>query len=139
MLFRSGKPTVYGGSSTLGLVPETLLKQTEGLKLEEIEGVGEALTILTDDAARDLFSSTLGFTQVSVTTSAELKAAAVREHLYDVLKAAAKKTEGKSKKGPNPYQLFMKEELARLKKADPKLPHKEAFKKAAANWTKAKK
>jgi hypothetical protein len=34
-----GKPTVYGGSSTLGLVPETLLKQTEGLKLEEIEGV----------------------------------------------------------------------------------------------------
>merc|ERR1719440_2525388 len=29
---------------------------------EEIEAVGEALTILTDDAARDLFSSTLGFT-----------------------------------------------------------------------------
>ena len=34
-----GKPTVYGGSSNLGLVPETYLKDTEGMKLEEIEGV----------------------------------------------------------------------------------------------------
>ena len=39
-------------------------------------------------------------------------------------KAAPKKTGEKGKKGPNPYQLFMKEELARLKKADPKLAHK---------------
>ena len=34
-----GKPTVYGGSSNLGLVPETYLKDPEGMKLEEIEGV----------------------------------------------------------------------------------------------------
>ena len=31
------------------------------------------------------------------------------------------------------------DELAKIKKADPKLDHKEAFKKAAANWSKSKK
>ncbi len=31
----------------------------------------------------------------------------------------------------------MTTELAKLKKADPKLTHKEAFKKAAANWSTA--
>ena len=30
-------------------------------------------------------------------------------------------------------------ELARLKQSDPKLDHKEAFKQAAANWSKSKK
>jgi hypothetical protein len=40
-------------------------------------------------------------------------------------KTAAKKTcEAKSKKGPSPYDQFMKTELAKLKKADPKLTHK---------------
>ena len=40
-------------------------------------------------------------------------------------KTAAKKTgEAKSKKGPSPYNQFMKTELAKLKKADPKLAHK---------------
>ena len=33
-----------------------------------------------------------------------------------------------------PYNLYMKEELVRIKKADPSLVHKEAFKQAAANW-----
>ena len=47
----------------------------------------------------------------------------------------AKKTEGKSKKGASPYNVFMKEELAKIKKADPKLKHQDAFKKAAANWS----
>jgi hypothetical protein len=32
------------------------------------------------------------------------------------------------------YNLFLKEELARLKGADPSLEHKQAFKQAAANW-----
>ena len=53
-------------------------------------------------------------------------------------KTAAKKTgEAKSKKGASPYNEFMTTELAKLKKADPKLTHKEAFKKAAANWSTA--
>ncbi len=78
--------------------------------------------------------------------------------------AAAKGAEKKSKAGKSPYNKFMKEgntryysyilarqqnltpkiimmclaELARLKKADPKLNHKEAFKQAAANWSKNK-
>ena len=56
-------------------------------------------------------------------------------------KAAKKTTEKKvkAKKGPSAYNLFMKSELAKIKKADPKLDHKEAFKKAAANWSKSKK
>jgi hypothetical protein len=42
-------------------------------------------------------------------------------------KTAAKKTgEAKSKKGASPYNEFMKTELAKLKKADPKLTHKYA-------------
>eukprot|EP00292_Cryptomonas_paramecium_P027098 CAMPEP_0113714852 /NCGR_PEP_ID=MMETSP0038_2-20120614/32885_1 /TAXON_ID=2898 /ORGANISM="Cryptomonas paramecium" /LENGTH=61 /DNA_ID=CAMNT_0000641951 /DNA_START=12 /DNA_END=197 /DNA_ORIENTATION=- /assembly_acc=CAM_ASM_000170 len=50
----------------------------------------------------------------------------------------AKKTPTKSKAGKSPYNVFMKEELARLKKENPKLDHKEAFKQAAANWSKKK-
>ena len=49
-----------------------------------------------------------------------------------------KKTGEKSKKAGSPYNAFMKVELARLKKADPKLAHKDAFKQAAGNWTAAK-
>eukprot|EP00291_Cryptomonas_curvata_P009972 CAMPEP_0172187524 /NCGR_PEP_ID=MMETSP1050-20130122/21393_1 /TAXON_ID=233186 /ORGANISM="Cryptomonas curvata, Strain CCAP979/52" /LENGTH=131 /DNA_ID=CAMNT_0012861871 /DNA_START=81 /DNA_END=477 /DNA_ORIENTATION=- len=51
-------------------------------------------------------------------------------------KAAPKKAGGAKK--PTPYNAFMKEELARLKKDNPKLDHKEAFKQAAGNWTKNK-
>jgi hypothetical protein len=55
-------------------------------------------------------------------------------------KAAKKTTEKKSGvKKPSPYNLFMKEELAKIKKANPKMEHKEAFKKAAATWTAKKK
>jgi hypothetical protein len=37
---------------------------------------------------------------------------------------------------PGAYNNFMREELVRLKTADPTLGHKEAFKQAAANWGK---
>ena len=37
------------------------------------------------------------------------------------------------------YNLFMKTEIPKVKKANPKLSHKEAFKRAAANYTKEKK
>jgi hypothetical protein len=57
---------------------------------EELVAVGEALTILTGDEARDLFGSTLGFLQVKSTTlKLEDK---TRSHVVDVLKKAAKKS-----------------------------------------------
>eukprot|EP00960_Hanusia_phi_P055551 763001-Hanusia_phi.AAC.2 len=49
----------------------------------------------------------------------------------------SKKAE-KTKKGASPYNLFMKEELARVKKDNPDLDHKKAFKMAAENWSKQK-
>ena len=48
------------------------------------------------------------------------------------------KTE-KSKRPPTAYQIFMKEEIARLKDSHPKLEHKERFSMAAQNWSKQKK
>lgn len=39
---------------------------------------------------------------------------------------------------PSPYNTFMKDEIARVKKANPELGHKEAFKQAAANWKTSK-
>jgi len=45
----------------------------------------------------------------------------------------------KTKREPSAYNLFMKSELAKVKKADPKMDHKQAFAAAAANWTKSKK
>merc|ERR1719482_2516310 len=54
---------------------------------EEILAIGDALKILTEDSARDLFSSTLGFTQVKTKT----REAALRDQVSDVLKRAADK------------------------------------------------
>lgn len=43
-----------------------------------------------------------------------------------------------TKKSPakkiSPYNKFMKDELAKVKAANPGIAHKEAFKKAAQNW-----
>merc|ERR1719146_39382 len=55
---------------------------------EEILAIGDALKILTEDAARDLFSSTLGFTQVKTKT----REAALRDQVSDVLKRASDKS-----------------------------------------------
>merc|ERR1719160_1098603 len=54
---------------------------------EEILAIGDALKILTEDSARDLFSSTLGFTQVQTKT----REAALRDQVSDVLKRASDK------------------------------------------------
>jgi len=53
---------------------------------EELVAVGEALKMLTEDSARDLFSSTLGFVQLRELRSAK------RKHLVEALQKAAKKT-----------------------------------------------
>ena len=37
------------------------------------------------------------------------------------------------------YNLFMKTEISKVKKGNPKLSHKEALKRTAANYTKEKK
>jgi len=56
-------------------------------------------------------------------------------------KPAAKKSDKKEKapRAPSAYNLFMKSELAKVKKANPKMDHKEAFTTAAKNWSKNKK
>merc|ERR1719240_1406852 len=53
---------------------------------EELVAVGEALKMLTDDSARDLFSSTLGFVQLRELRSVK------RKQLVDALQKAAKKS-----------------------------------------------
>jgi histone H1/5 len=61
-----------------------------------------------------------------------------------IAKKPAAKKEKKEKKdkvprAPSAYNLFMKSELAKIKKANPKMEHKEAFTKAAKNWSANKK
>ncbi|KAJ3162460.1 hypothetical protein HDU86_004942 [Geranomyces michiganensis] len=50
--------------------------------------------------------------------------------------AATKKktTPGGAKRGASAYNQFMKTELVRVKKSEPELAHKDAFRKAASNW-----
>merc|ERR1719487_932666 len=55
----------------------------------EIAAVGEAIAILTEDDARDTFSSTLGFVQVNAVLNVNKKA---RREAVAMLKAAAKKS-----------------------------------------------
>ena len=62
-------------------------------------------------------------------------------------RAAAKKgvtvprTKSKStvKRTPSAYNKYMKKELARLKKAHPRMTHQSRFKKAAKSWKGSKK
>merc|ERR1719399_744145 len=70
-------------------VTEKEYKERKESRQEEIVAIGEALGILTGDEARDLFTSTLGFTQVKTDTK---RSSAVRAELVDALKAAAKKS-----------------------------------------------
>ena len=51
----------------------------------------------------------------------------------------AKIEKERPKRKPSKYNLFMKAELAKIKKANPAIEHKKAFSKAAANWSKCKK
>ena len=50
----------------------------------------------------------------------------------------AAKAATKTKRAPSAYNSFMKSEIAKVKKADPKLNHKDAFKVAAGNWKSSK-
>ena len=44
----------------------------------------------------------------------------------------------KVKRAPSAYNIFMKSELAKVKKASPNMDHKEAFAKAASGWATSK-
>merc|ERR1719183_3054735 len=70
-------------------VNEKEYKERKASRQEEIVAIGDALGILTGDAARDLFTSSLGFTQVKADTK---QASAIRAQLVDELRAAAKKS-----------------------------------------------
>ena len=54
-------------------------------------------------------------------------------------KAAVKKTVKAATRAPSAYNKYMKKELARLKKAHPRMTHQARFKKAAKSWKGAKK
>lgn len=44
------------------------------------------------------------------------------------------KPKGTKARAPSAYNKFMKDEIVKVKKDNPALTHKEAFKIAAANW-----
>ena len=52
---------------------------------------------------------------------------------------AVKKAVSTIKRAPSAYNKYMKKELARLKKAHPRMTHQSRFKKAAKSWKGAKK
>jgi len=54
-------------------------------------------------------------------------------------KATVKKAVKAVKRAPSAYNKYMKKELARLKKAHPRMNHQARFKKAAKSWKRAKK
>ena len=54
-------------------------------------------------------------------------------------KAVVQKAVKKAKRAPSAYNKYMKKELARLKKAHPRMSHQTRFKKAAKSWKGTKK
>lgn len=79
-------------------------------------------------------------------TLEELKALfleAAKEEAKKTAKRAGKKTVQKAvkkaKRAPSAYNKYMKKELARLKKAHPRMSHQARFKKAAKSWKGKKK
>ena len=54
-------------------------------------------------------------------------------------KSAVKKTVKAVTRAPSAYNKYMKKELARLKKAHPRMTHQARFKKAAKSWKGSKK
>ena len=54
-------------------------------------------------------------------------------------KATVKKAVKTVKRAPSAYNKYMKKELAKLKKAHPRMTHQARFKKAAKSWKSAKK
>merc|ERR1719399_1742769 len=68
-------------------VTEKEYKKRKESRQEEIVAIGEALGILTGDEARDLFTSSLGFTQLAAKKAAVKETRALRAQLVNALKA----------------------------------------------------
>ena len=90
---------------------------TEVFTLVKVEGTLEELKALFVESAKK-----------------EAKATAKRAG-----KAAVKKTVKTATRAPSAYNKYMKKELARLKKAHPRMTHQARFKKAAKSWKGSKK
>jgi hypothetical protein len=54
-------------------------------------------------------------------------------------KTVVQKAVKKAKRAPSAYNRYMKRELARLKRAHPRMTHQARFKKAAKSWKSSKK
>ena len=54
------------------------------------------------------------------------------------VQAGVKKAVKTAKRAPSAYNKYMKKELARLKKAHPRMSHQARFKKAASSWKRSK-
>ena len=67
---------------------------------------------------------------------AKKKAAARKKKEKQPRGAPKKKKSEKAKRAPSAFNIFMKQELQRLKIEDAELSHKERFKRAANNWSK---
>lgn len=79
------------------------------------------------------FLLSVGFGR-SVVCAVSTAIAACPPGFWMVAKSSPAKKEKKEKRAPSAYNVFMKSELAKIKKEHPNLDHKEAFTKAAGNW-----
>lgn len=61
-----------------------------------------------------------------------------KKHKAAIKEEEARRKGEKKDKPKTEYQTFMKEELAKYKKANPDVDHKKAFKDVAESWTKKK-
>ena len=94
-----------------------LLPTTEVVNLVKVEGTLEELKALFLESAVQ-----------------EAKVTAKRAG-----KKAVKKAVKTVSRAPSAYNKYMKKELARLKKAHPRMTHQARFKKAAKSWKRSKK
>ena len=67
----------------------------------------------------------------------ELENLKLREEINEIKEKIGfgdKKKTVKRKKAPSKFNIFMKEEMAKIKKENPTILHKDCFKMAANNW-----
>ena len=95
-----------------------LRQTTEVFTLVKVEGTIDELKLLFIDPASGKFEPSKG---------------------KKATKKATKKAKPVVKRAPSAYNKYMKKELAKLKKAHPRMTHQARFKKAAKGWKRSKK
>ncbi|PKK68911.1 hypothetical protein RhiirC2_519321 [Rhizophagus irregularis] len=48
---------------------------------------------------------------------------------------SSKRSRRKTRRKLNPYNIYMRDEIAAIKESDPKIPHREAFTQASRSWS----